>query len=68
MQPAHQEMMNQALAELTKRCPAAGLVLQLDDKFWEHRDGKPQEVPWAGAIPPPVVTRMSAVKLPRHGT
>jgi len=65
--PAHQQKMEETLAQLTKRFPAAGLVLQLGDKFWEHREGKLQEVPWAGATPPPSVTRMSAIILPHHG-
>ena len=59
--------MKRALERLSRRFPTAGLVLQLGDKFYEHRDGQLREVPWVGATPPPVVTRMSAINLPRHG-
>ena len=59
--------MEQALVRLSGRFPKAGLVLQLGDKFYEHRNGELREVPWVCTTPPPVVTRMSAVNLPSHG-
>ncbi len=68
LQPQHVQTMQRALERLSRRFPTAGLVLQLGDKFYEHRDGELREVPWVGATPPPVVTRMSAINLPRHGT
>mmetsp|Transcript_12051 Transcript_12051/g.36168 ORF Transcript_12051/g.36168 Transcript_12051/m.36168 type:complete len:398 (-) Transcript_12051:348-1541(-) len=66
-EPAHVETMKRALARLSARFPTAGLVLQLGDNFYEHKDGELRPVPWVGSIPPPVVTRMSAIQLPRHG-
>ena len=67
MQPSHVETMRRALARMSLRFPAAGLVLQLGDRFYEHSRNGLREVQWASATPPPVVTRMSAINLIHHG-
>lgn len=63
----HVETMKRALMKLSQQFPAAGLVLQLGETFYRYNDGALEVVPWVCRIPPPVVARMSAIKLPRHG-
>lgn len=66
-QPDHVETMKRALTRLSQKFPTAGLVLQLGDQFYRYNGATLEVVPWVSQTPPPVVSRMSAIKLPRHG-
>ena len=61
------EAIQRAHARLASRFPRAGLVLQLGSRFYKRQGGDLQEMAWPFATPPPVVTRMSAVRLPLYG-
>eukprot|EP00208_Stichococcus_sp_RCC1054_P004080 CAMPEP_0206149392 /NCGR_PEP_ID=MMETSP1473-20131121/37751_1 /ASSEMBLY_ACC=CAM_ASM_001109 /TAXON_ID=1461547 /ORGANISM="Stichococcus sp, Strain RCC1054" /LENGTH=328 /DNA_ID=CAMNT_0053546853 /DNA_START=1107 /DNA_END=2093 /DNA_ORIENTATION=+ len=66
-QEAHTEKMERTLVRLSNRFPKAGMKLQLGTKFYSSEAGQVQEEDWTYDVPPPVVTRMSAVQLPKHG-
>lgn len=66
-QRSHVETMEKALKCLSEKFPKAGLILQLGSRFYRYKSSGLEEVPWNGATPPPLVVRMSAIKLPRHG-
>lgn len=59
--------MKETLVELSKRYPVAGLVLQMNNQFYRIDNGELRETIWTAATPPPAISRMSVVHLPRYG-